>query len=149
MGGQATECVPENTEKNGSHQGLVVSFPWGMPGLSYHEYLLSPLAPDSPFYFLQSTEQPEVGLILVNPFAVFSDYEFELEEDSASRLKLTDPEKAAVFCTVNTSRGMESATVNLIAPIVVNTENLVGKQVVLNDKRYSLRTPLAIMKKKK
>ncbi|MCL6612882.1 MAG: flagellar assembly protein FliW [Peptococcaceae bacterium] len=149
MGGPATERVPENTEKSGSHPGLVVSFPWGMPGLDCREYILSPVAPESPFYFLQSAEQPGVGLILINPFAVFSDYEFELEEDSAGRLKLTDPEKAAVFCTVNASRGMESATVNLMAPIVINMENLVGKQVVLNDKRYSLRTPLAIMRKKK
>jgi len=123
--------------------GLTISFPWGLPGLDYYEFTLSPLEEGSPFYFLQSTSQPEVGLLLVNPFAVFKDYEFELAEEAAGQLGISGQNQVAVLCTVNTSRGIESATVNLLAPIVINTERLVAKQVVLNDRKYSIRTPLA------
>jgi len=124
--------------------GLTISFPWGLPGLDYYEFTLSLLEEGSPFYFLQSTSQPEVGLLLVNPFAIFKDYEFELAEETAGLLRISDQKQVAVLCTVNTSRGIESATVNLLAPIVINTEHLLAKQVVLNDRKYSLRTPLAI-----
>ena len=121
---------------------MKVCFPWGMPGLDYTEYILSSPAQDTPFYFLQSVEHPEVFMLLINPFAVYKDYEFDISEETTEQLKIKDEKQVVVFCTVNTSRGIDAITVNLLAPIVVNIEQLLGKQVVLNDKKYSLRTPL-------
>ena len=136
----------KDNEKGIKESGLIISFPWGMPGLEYSEYILSPLAQDSPFYFLQSVAQPEVGLLLMNPFTAFEDYEFDLNEDVAGQLKINDEKQVAVLCTVNTSRGIESVSINLLAPIVINTEHLLGRQVVLNDPKYSLRAPLILKK---
>ncbi|MFZ5647482.1 MAG: flagellar assembly protein FliW [Bacillota bacterium] len=138
------ECASESVEKNSRQSGLTVSFPWGMPGLDYKQYRLTALAEESPFFYLQSTEQPEVGLLLINPFAVERDYEFDISEDVVKKLKIEDQKQVAVFCTVNTNLGASSPTVNLLAPIVVNVDRLLGKQIVLNDKKYSLRTPLVL-----
>lgn len=136
-----------SAKKTNEHRsGQVLSFPWGMPGLEDKEYILSILAPDSPFYYLQSVRRPGVGLLLVNPFAAFKDYEFDLDKESQALLKIEDHGQVAVFCIVNTSRGIDAATVNLMAPIVINIQQLLGKQVVLNDKRYSIRTPLPLKK---
>lgn len=122
-----------------------ISFPWGMPGLEdYQEFTLAPLEADSPYYFLRCARQPEIGLLLVNPFALFREYEFDLAEEAVDQLKIAGRDEVAVLCAVNTSRGLDQATVNLLAPIVVNTEKLLAKQVVLNDRRYSLRAPLEI-----
>jgi len=126
-----------------------ISFPWGMPGLEYNEYILNSLSGESPFYFLQSTAEPEVALLLVNPFAVYTDYQFDLSEEVLEQLKISNVNQVAVFCTVNTSRGIDSATVNLLAPVVINTGEMLGKQVVLNDKKYSLRTPLSMRREEK
>lgn len=134
-------------EKESQNLNLVlqrISFPWGMPGLDYNEYILNSLSEESTLFFLQSTAEPEVALLLVNPFAVYTDYEFDLSDDILEQLKIADLNQVVVFCTVNTSRGIDSATVNLLAPIVINTGEMLGKQVVLNDKKYSLRTPLSI-----
>lgn len=122
--------------------GLTISFPWGLPGLEDQEYHLYPLAKDAPFFFLCSVRQPEIGLVLVNPFALDRDYNFELPEETAKQLKISGPGQAAVFCTVNASRGLAAATVNLLAPIIINTGHRLGRQVVLNEKKYSLRAPL-------
>ncbi len=137
MGGAAGKTAGDDDARK-----LVLSFPWGMPGLDYRQYCLCALAEDSPFYFLQSTDRPEVGLLLINPFAVRGDYEFDLSADVLEQLKITDQRQVAVFCTVNAARGIRSATVNFLAPIVINVDLLLGKQVVLNDKKYSLRAPL-------
>jgi len=134
------ECAAEGTSKNKSD--LTIHFPWGLPGLEYERYTVIPLDPDSHFYFLQSTADQLVGLLLINPFVVFKDYEFELSDDIIKQLKIKDEKQIAVLCTANTSKGINSATVNLLAPIVINTKALVAKQVVLADKRYSIRTPL-------
>lgn len=126
-----------------------ILFPWGLPGLEdYQEFNLDLLEEDSPFCFLQAVRQQEVGLLVVNPYVFFEHYDFALSEEAAGQLKIEDEKQVAVLCTVNTSRGAGAATVNLLAPIIINTEQLVGKQVVLNDPKYSLRTPLKGVAKK-
>ncbi|MHB8917503.1 MAG: flagellar assembly protein FliW [Desulfocucumaceae bacterium] len=131
---------------NNQKVDLKISFPWGIPGLEDKEFSLFQLAEESPFFFLQSAVQPGVGLLLINPFIPFRDYEFDLSDDLADQMEITDQSQLAVFCAVNTSRGMDSATVNLMAPVIINTDKLTGKQVVLNDSKYSLRAPLAIIR---
>jgi len=124
------------------HEGVTVSFPWGMPGLDQDRYIVTVPVPGMPFYFLRGADRPEVGIMLVNPFAVFREYEFDLSEEVAGQLKITEPGQVAVLCTVNTSRGFESATANMMAPIVINIEKMLARQVVLHDSGYSLRQPL-------
>jgi flagellar assembly factor FliW len=128
--------------KKNNRQSDNILFPWGLPGLEeYHEFTLHPLGQGSPFAFLQAAGQPKVGLLLVNPYVFFKHYEFELSEEIAGQLKIDDVKQVAVLCTVNTSRGIDGATVNLLAPIIINMEKMLAKQVVLNDQKYSLRTP--------
>ncbi|NQS76331.1 MAG: flagellar assembly protein FliW [Peptococcaceae bacterium] len=121
-----------------------ISFPWGLPGLEdYQEFTFNLLGKDSAFCFLQAVRQPEVGLLVVNPYVYFSDYRIQLSREVAGRLKIEHQKQVAVLCTVNTSRGADEATVNLLAPIIINTKQLLGKQVVLTDSNYSFRTPFA------
>lgn len=129
--------------KKNNRQRDNILFPWGLPGLEdYHEFTLHPLGQGSPFAFLQAAGQQAIGLLLVNPYVFFKHYEFELSEKIAGQLKINDVKQVVVLCTVNTSRGIDRATVNLLAPIVINREKMLAKQVVLNDQKYSLRTPL-------
>lgn len=124
---------------------FIIEFPWGLPGLEdCGEFILNSLEEGSPFYYMRCSSRPEIGLLLVNPFAVFDGYEFDLDDETAEQIHIDDQKQAAVLCTVNTSRGVESATVNLRAPVVINVERLQAKQVVLDDRRYSFRTPLAL-----
>ncbi len=122
---------------------LFLSFPWGLPGLEdYTRYSLSVLEENLPFYFLRCASKPAVGLLLVNPFVFFRDYDFDIDGEAVKQLQIDDPGQVVVLSVVNTSGGLKSATVNLTAPVIINTERLLAKQVVLNDKRYSFRTPL-------
>lgn len=134
--------VFELANQEESETGLTLAFPWGLPGLEYREFTLTSPGGDSPFYYLQSTEEPDVGLLLVYPFLFFQDYEFDLPEEVINLLKISEKQQVAVLCAINTSKGFEKATVNLLAPIVINIEQMVAKQVVLYNSKYSLRTPL-------
>lgn len=122
----------------------VITFPAGLPGLpaDLTEFELVAAAEDSPFFFLQSLQDENTGFILVNPFAFFPNYEFDLPEEDARALGIKTSEDAAVFCIVNASRGLARATVNLLAPVVVNAATGTARQVVLVDERYSIRHPL-------
>jgi len=123
----------------------VFTFPAGILGLSESltRFELIPLEENSPFFFLQSVQDEDIGFILINPFAFFPDYEFELPDEEAAALQVKEPEKElAVFCIVNAREGLSRATVNLLAPVVVNTAARTARQVVLQDRRYGLRHPL-------
>ncbi|AEG15378.1 Flagellar assembly factor fliW [Desulfofundulus kuznetsovii DSM 6115] len=128
-----------------SEKGKTITFPAGLPGLPAEltEFELVAVAEESPFFFLQSLQDENIGFILVNPFAFFPNYEFDLPEEDARALGIKAPEEAAVFCIVNASRGLARATVNLLAPVVVNAATGTARQVVLVDERYSIRQPLS------
>lgn len=125
-------------------RGKTITFPAGLPGLPAEltEFELVAVAEESPFFFLQSLQDENTGFILVNPFAFFPNYEFDLPEGDAQALGIKAPEEAAVFCIVNASRGLKNATVNLLAPVVMNTATGTARQVVLVDERYGIRHPL-------
>jgi len=122
----------------------VFTFTSGLPGLpeELKEFKFLTLQENSPYYLLQSVDDEQICLILLNPFSVFPEYEFNLPEEEKEKLKLENVQHVAVFCVVNASQGLKNATINLLAPVVVNTNTGLAKQVVLNDKRYSIRHPL-------
>lgn len=121
-----------------------ITFPAGLPGLpkEYQQFTLLQPQPQSPFYLLQSVTDEQVCFILINPFLLFPQYEFNLPQEEKTKLRITAPEQVAVFTIVNASGGLKKATVNLLAPIVVNTHTKQARQVILNDKRYTIKHPL-------
>lgn len=121
-----------------------ITFPAGLPGLpkEYRQFTLLQPQPQSPFYLLQSVTDEQVCFILINPFLLFPQYEFNLPQEEKTKLRITAPEQVAVFTIVNASGGLKKATVNLLAPIVVNTHTKQARQVILNDKRYTIKHPL-------
>lgn len=127
-----------------SNKQNILTFPASLPGLPREltRFSLTALSEDSPFSFLQSLQDDNTGFILINPFALYPDYEFDLPEEEAEILDLKASENLAVFCIVNTSRGLKSATVNLLAPVVLNTVTGKARQTVLSDKRYTIRHSL-------
>ncbi len=119
-------------------------FPSGLPGLpeDLKKFSLCAISNDSPFFYLESFEDENIGFFLINPFTIYHDYEFELSDEEVEYLNIQSQDHIAVFCIINASRGLKDATLNLLAPIVVNTENGKARQIVLNDKRYNVRHPM-------
>jgi len=122
----------------------IITFPTGLPGLpaEWTEFELAAVAQDSTFFFLQSRQNENTGFILVDPFNFVPDYEFDLPEENARALGINTQKEVAVFCIVNAARGLTGATVNLLAPVVINTVTGAARQVVLVDRRYAIRHPL-------
>jgi flagellar assembly factor FliW len=104
-------------------------------------FLLFPYGQDSSFFWLQSVDEAEIAFIVVNPFDFFSDLEFAIDDADAESLKLDRGEDVEVFSLVTIPEGRpEEMRTNLAGPVVVNTVNRKGKQVLL--KSYSPRQPL-------
>ena len=114
-------------------------------GFAAHgEFVLQEIDPASIVCALRSLDDPEVRFLVMPPGPFFPDYAPELSDDEAEILGLTQAEDALVLVIVNAGASVAEATVNLLAPIVVNTVTLRAAQVVLNDPSLPLRAPLIV-----
>ncbi|GAB7389193.1 flagellar assembly protein FliW [Bacillaceae bacterium] len=121
----------------------VVSFPDGLPGFAEEKaFLFVPVDERSPFAFMQSVQNEALCFLVLNPFAFYRDYDFELPEAVVKKLEIEKAEDVQVWNIVVAKEPFRESTVNLQAPIVVNVPKRKAKQVVLNDPRYPLRQRL-------
>ena len=119
-----------------------LTFPDGLIGLPGSEYAILAQSEESPFFWLQSAEQPEVALPIAIPWLFFSDYELSVPEEDARRLELESGEQADVFCVVKAADRLEGFTINLLAPLVVNRRTRIGRQIINDGGGYSPHQPL-------
>lgn len=125
----------------------ILTFESGLPGFSdVKKFVLLPLDADLPLVVLQSTEQQEIGFILAYPFAFKKDYVFDIGEEDKVDLQVEQEEDIIAYTVVTLKETFHESTMNLLAPIVINTVKRFGKQIVLQDSsRYPLRYPIGAM----
>lgn len=119
----------------------VIEFPRGLLGFSkYTSYVLIQPGDDSYFFWLQSTQTPELAFVVTDPSLFVKDYEVPLKGDQMDALGIERVDDAQVFVIVN-KRG-SVLTGNLQGPLVIQTEKKIGEQLVLADKRFDTRAVL-------
>lgn len=94
---------------------------------------------DLPFHWLQSLDDPDLALVIMNPFLFRPDYDLDLPSETVEELEIEEPADVAVFSVVVVPEDVRRMTANLLAPLVINFKKRKGQQVVLNDRRYSVK----------
>lgn len=113
----------------------------GFPDLS--DFLLISNDKTYPFLWFQSVEEPSVCFILIEPDIFFPDYKPSVQKRELKVLGFSDQsEDPKLFGIVVVPDDPKMATVNLRAPLVVNFERKLAKQVILDDDALSIKTPL-------
>jgi flagellar assembly factor FliW len=116
-----------------------VTFPDGLPGFAgEREFALLP-EQDSPFAFLQSLHEPDLTFLLVDPFAFYSDYSFELNDETVAKLALTESNRPQIWCIVTVPEQAADMTANLLAPLIMSRQDNVACQHVLEGSLYTTR----------
>ena len=120
---------------------LVVQFPEGLPGFEdQKQFAFLPYTVEednSPFAYMQSVQDPDLTLLLADPFLFFKHYSLDLNDEDAAQLGLNDSEETAgVYGVVAVPEKIDQMTVNLVAPIVVNWKEQKGMQIILNRSPY-------------
>lgn len=121
----------------------IITFESGVPGFEeLKKFILVPHKDNEVFNILQSLEDDNVGFVVVSPFLVDNKYEVNLDESLVKKLKLQSSNEACIFSMVTLHSNIKKITVNLKAPIVINAENKLAHQVILNNDKYSIKSPL-------
>lgn len=121
----------------------IIRFESGIPGFSEEtKFILLPLEENSPYYIMQSLKTSELGFVVTEPFSFFKDYEFRLGESEKEALNIKDDSTIQVLTILSLKEPFANTTANLQAPIVINLSEKFGKQIILNDTKYTTRHKL-------
>ncbi|MFK7918550.1 MAG: flagellar assembly protein FliW [Ilumatobacter sp.] len=132
----------------------LVVFPDGIPGFAGRREMVVIAGGDllgaeggdnhPTLFWLQDTSDPDLAFLTTVPWSAYPDYDIEPDLDPEI-FGSTEPEDVCVLTIVTVRRDGESAmlTSNLLAPIVIDQRNRVGKQVILEDGDWPVQAPLA------
>ncbi len=117
-----------------------LSFPAGILGFDdCRDWVLLADAENDALGWLQCLARREIALAVVSPRRFVPDYQLRVARREMAPLEMADPRLAQVLVIASKSeRGM---TLNLKAPIVVNIERQIARQVVSNND-YPIRHEL-------
>jgi flagellar assembly factor FliW len=119
----------------------VIEFPKGLLGFPDRKrYCLLQPNDDACFFWLQSVEDAGLAFVVTDPSLFVAEYSAPIRSEQMEELDLERLEDAQVFVIVN--KVGDALTANLQGPLVVNTLNKKGEQLVLAEKRWTTRHQL-------
>jgi len=127
----------------------VIHFPQGLWGLeSCRDWVLVPDAHNDAVAWMQSVDRPQIAFAVVSPRRFVPDYRMRVARRELEPLKLTRPQAAEVLVVVGKTGS--SVTLNLKAPLVINPERRLGRQVITNGQlpvQFQLNSDCPALKK--
>jgi flagellar assembly factor FliW len=124
----------------------IIKMPFGMLGFSENKkFIILQHQENSPFFWYQSIDDPELAFVITNPFLFIPDYKVDLEATLKEMSWNGDGDKTylELFIIVNVPRGMpHKMTGNFIGPVLVNSKVYEAVQIVLPNSSYTHKFPL-------
>lgn len=115
---------------------------------NHHHWVLLADGANLSVAWLQSLTNPEVALPLVSPRPFVPGYRVCIARSQLTPLELAALDQAFVLNVLNRNRG--GLTINLKAPIIINLDRRIGRQVVTSDEQpLQLALPAATVRLRK
>lgn len=117
-----------------------IHFPGGLPGFpNLERYALIRWGDESsPFALLQSLDDAVLAtFVVVPPNMFFPEYEPEIGDDTVTDLGIETADDVLLLSIVTVAEPVETSTVNLLGPLVINVHKKVGLQAILDPDRYA------------
>lgn len=104
------------------------------------KYVLVEHAENSTFKWLQSIENADLAFPVTSPAFFDIDYQFEIPTDKAEKIGLSSVDSLISLNIVTIPQSNpRKATINLLAPIIINAANKQGMQIVLSNSNYPVK----------
>ncbi len=121
----------------------IIEFRQGIPAFEHlKRYTIISFEDDDSFYWLQSIDDGDIAFILADPFNFTVGYEPVLPDSVLEELKIEKKEDVLLLSMLVIPDKIDNMTANLAAPIVINMDKKLGKQVILPEGNYPIRHPV-------
>ena len=105
---------------------------------------------DAGIRYFQSIEEPAFAMPVMNPLMVCEDYNPQVSEEFVSSLGNISDENIVVLVTVTVPTDLTKMTVNLQGPIIINSDEKKGAQIIVEGGDYPVKFPIyEILKSRK
>lgn len=121
----------------------IITFNKGLPGFEdLRKFIIIDLDDYEPFKLLHSLESDEVAIVVTSPYEFYENYEIEIKEETLKHLNIKNKSEVLVIVTVTLNSDVRKITMNLQGPIVINTSTNLGEQIIVDNSKYKVKTPL-------
>ncbi len=120
-------------------EGLV-----GMPNL--RNWLILEMGDDVPMKWFQSLDRGDFGFPVAQSFLFHDDYDVKVGPGLRAALGTKDEEDLATLIITTVHPGGAKITGNLLAPLVIDTETRTGRQLSIDDAKFSMRQEINYFK---
>ena len=117
----------------------ILSFVDGLPGFEEcKRFVLLAAEETGMIHWMQAIDQPEVSLCVLDVFKGIPDYSPDIPNEVFTELSATEND-LVVLTVLVVPPSVTDMTTNLVAPILINCQNNMGKQCILDKGDYSTR----------
>ena len=135
MGDSFTDLVFEEKD--------IIQFPAGIPGFENNkEFVIVQLPEYAPFEWLVATDNSGLRFAIINPMIFHPDYAPNIIKEQLTDLAIDKPEDILLYCIVTIRKNPEESTANLVGPVIINKTRRFGKQIIIDDEKYSTKEPI-------
>ena len=121
----------------------IINFPSGVPGFEANkDFVLVQIPEYLPFEWLVCIDGTRLRFAVINPLLFTPDYAPELAKGHLEELKIAKPEELLLYVIVTIRENPLESTANLVGPVLVNKTLRMGKQIILEDEKYTTREPI-------
>lgn len=117
----------------------IITFKEGIPGFKELTKYIIIEDPEETFIYLQSVEDEKLSFVTINPYILKKDYSINIKQSYIESLGGGNPEDLVVTVIANVQDEFEHSTVNLVAPIIIQSETKLGMQVILEETKYTTK----------
>lgn len=119
----------------------IINFPQGLLGFPDEKQfiIINDEDEENSFQWLQSLDQPDLAFVIINPFLIYEDYDIKISKTIKDKLEIGDIKDLAIYSIVVIPQDVEKMTANLLGPLVINVNKKIGKQIILDDNRYTTK----------
>ena len=97
---------------------------------------------DNPIRWMQSLEEPEFAMPVMDPLAIVAGYNPQVEDELFKSIGNLSPDQMLVLVTLTVPSDITKMSVNLKAPIVINAAERKGCQVIAEGDEYVVKFPI-------
>lgn len=122
----------------------LIKFPAGLPGfVEETSFVLLNIQGNSVFQVLQSATNPKLAFIVTDPYHFYENYVFELDDNIIEALQINTEKDVIVLSIVTLQEPFSKSTLNLKAPVIIHSEERLGKQHIIHDDEFTSKAPIS------
>jgi len=137
---KAAGTVEPALQNKSYNKDTVIRFSEGLIGCAERrEFVLVENHNILPFRLLEDATSMQVSFVVLDPRVRIPDYFKQIPAREWQSVGISDPTKGFALVVVNMGIDPKDSTANFQAPLLINYERMIGRQVILSDALFCLR----------